>query len=120
MPKQEHGFLNSVGESFAFNASFPIDLSEQLLEGRPYGEVAFLSCKRIAASVLRIEVHDDRLICIKINIGSQTHRIVSCYLPYATNENYVYYVDYLAKIPLLMNNHPNESVIAIGDFNARP
>ena len=120
LPVQELGYLGTIDNDFSFFGSSPVDLSQQLLVGRPFGGVAFLYRKSLALYVTRIQTSDDRLICIDINVDSQNFRIINCYLPYDTNENDADYIGYLAKIHCLMDDHPNNCVISIGDFNAHP
>ena len=120
LPVQELNYLSHVDDNFSFYGTSPVDLSLQLLVGRPYGGVAFLYRKTLAASITRVPTSDDRLICVDINTNATTLRIINCYLPYDNSENDVEYVDYLAKIHCLMNDHPDNNVLTIGDFNAHP
>ena len=55
-----------------------------------------------------------------INIDDNVMRLINCYLPYDNGENDAEYIDYLAKIHDLMDDHPNNNVLVIGDFNAHP
>ena len=67
-----------------------------------------------------METSDSRLICIDLNIGDRNIRILNCYLPYDENDNIAEYVDYLAKIHCILEDHSNDYAITIGDFNAHP
>ena len=118
LPTQELGYLNSVDDNFSFYGTSPVDLTRQLLVGRPYGGVAFLFRKTLTPCIVRIETSDNRLICIDVKLQSCTLRVINCYLPYDDGTNDAEFVDYLAKIHCLMEDHPSNDVIVIGDFNA--
>ena len=120
LPVQELGYLGNIDENFSFYGSSPVDLSKELLRGRPFGGMAFLFKKSLVSSVTRVEANDERLLCIDVSINSQIFRIINCYLPYDNGVNFEEYIDYLGKIHCLMDTHPNNSVISIGDFNAHP
>lgn len=120
LPIQELNFLNTIDENFAFYGISPEDLSSQLLVGRPFGGVAFLDRKSLSGFVTRIETRYERLICINLDVNSVCLRIINCYLPYDNGENDADVVNYLAKIHCIMNDHPDNNVIAVGDYNAHP
>ena len=42
LPKQELSYLNKINDNFISLGSSPVDLSNKLLKGRPYGGLAFL------------------------------------------------------------------------------
>ena len=67
LPVQEMGYLGTIDKEFSFFGSSPVDLSKQLLVGRPFGGIAFLYRKNLAALITRNQTSDDRLICIDIN-----------------------------------------------------
>nr|XP_027209908.1 uncharacterized protein LOC113803337 [Penaeus vannamei] len=112
--------LATIDKDFTFYGTSPVDLSTQLLTGRPYGGVAFLYRKGLVSGVTRVETSDARLLCIDINIVGNTLRIINCYLPYNNGVNDAEYVHYLAKIHNLLDDHPNNNGIAVGDYNAHP
>jgi len=120
LPLQEQNFLATIDKDFTFYGTSPVDLSTQLLTGRPYGGVAFLYRKGLVSGVTRVETSDARLLCIDINIVGNTLRIINCYLPYDNGDNDAEYVHYLAKIHNLLDDHPNNNGIAVGDYNAHP
>jgi len=115
LPLQEQNFLATIDKDFTFYGTSPVDLSTQLLTGRPYGGVAFLYRKGLVSGVTRVETSDARLLCIDINIVGNTLRIINCYLPYDNGDNDAEYVHYLAKIHNLLDDHPNNNGIAVGD-----
>ena len=45
LPLQELNFLNTISKEFSFYATSPVDLSSQLLVGRPYGGEHFYFAK---------------------------------------------------------------------------
>ena len=120
LPIQELNFLNTINSEFTYYATSPVDLSSQLLIGRPYGGVAFLYRKSLASCVQRVETSDNRLICIDMNVGCNCIRIINCYLPYSDGQNDAEYIDYLTKLHCLISDHSNGNVFVIGDFNAHP
>ena len=120
LPVQEQNFLANVDSMFSFYGKSPVDLSQSLLYGRPFGGVAFLYNKTLSNVITRIETNDDRLICIDIDINGNVIRLINCYLPYDNGTNDADYINYLAKIHELMDSHPNNNVLAVGDFNAHP
>ena len=40
LPLQEQNYLASINKDFAFYGTSPVDLSKQLLAGRPFGGIA--------------------------------------------------------------------------------
>ena len=120
LPVQDLNYLSTIDTNFSFYGTSPVDLSQKVLEGRPYGGVAFLYRKELHTSISRIDTQDERLICIDINVSSMCLRIINCYLPHNTGNNVDDYIDYLTKLHNLMNDHPNNNVFVIGDFNAHP
>ena len=84
LPVQELGYLGTVNKNFSFYGSSKLDLSRELIRGRPYGGMAFLYNKSLADSVSRVETDDDRLLCIDVKIDSLSMRIISCYTYHIT------------------------------------
>ena len=120
LPVQDSNYLNTIDSEFAYYAVSPVDLSRQLLVGRPYGGVAFLFRKSLASCIQRVSTSSERIICIDIEIDGNCVRIINCYLPYSDGQNDAEYIDCLAKIQCLMSEQPNGNVFAVGDLNAHP
>ena len=113
LPMQESDFLNSLSNSHSFYASSPIDYRKQLLSGRPYSGLAFLFKKSVAPHIQYIETQDNRLLCIDVTLGTSSIRLINCYLPFNDGTNIDLYIDYLAKIHVLMDQHNNNFVFII-------
>lgn len=120
LPVQESDYLNTINSEFTYYALSPINLSSQLLTGRPYGGVAFLYRKKLASCIQRVDTSNDRIICIDMKLSDSCIRVINCYLPYSDRQNDEEYIDCLAKIHCLMTEHPNGQVFVVGDFNAHP
>ena len=46
LPVQELGYLGTVNQNFSFYGSSKLDLSRELIRGRPFGGMAFLYNKK--------------------------------------------------------------------------
>ena len=118
LPVQESDYLSSINSEFTYYAVSPVDLSNHLLTGRPFGGVAFLYRKNLASCIQRIDISNDRIICIDMKLDDNCIRVINCYLPYFNGYNDAEYIDCLAKIHCLITEHPNGNVLVVGDFNA--
>ena len=117
LPVQELDYLSTIDRNFSSYGTSPVDLSREVLKGRPYGGMALLYRKELHSSITRVATSDERLLCIDISVSSMNLRIINCYLPYDNNDNSDVY---LTKLHCLMNDQPNNNVFVIGDFNAHP
>lgn len=86
---------------------------------RPCG-ILFLCRKSLDNRERHIEASDARLLRLDINSGGSTPRVINWYLPYDNRHNDGEYAHYLAKIHKLLNDHPNNNAMVIGDYRAHP
>ena len=87
LPQQECHFLGSVHPNFNYVASSPVDLSQRLLRGRPYGGLASLFNEKIAPNIQVVPTSDERLLCIDIDFNDDCIRLINCYMPYYNGAN---------------------------------
>ena len=118
LPQQESDFLNNIHPNFTYVASSPVDLSQGILRGRPYGGLAFIFHENIASSIKVVPTGDDRILCIDINCYGSDIRIINCYMPFYDGSNNEVYLHLLGKINCVFKEHSNNHVSGLGDFNA--
>ena len=71
IPQQELEFFNNVHKDFISFSSSPVDLSKELLVGRPYGGLAILVRKDLAENVKVVDISDSRFMCIRIDMNNE-------------------------------------------------
>ena len=72
----------------------------------------------IIPNIKVVQTEDERLLCIDLSLEGKILRLINCYFPYYNGSNIDIYVNLLGKINCLFNEHENNHVIVMGDFNA--
>ena len=119
LPTQELDYLNNVSTSFCSISSSPVDLSEGILVGRPYGGLAILFKKSLASNIKVIESTSKRLLMVEIvNNDSSKILLVNCYLPYDNGiDSFELYINLLYEIQAVVTENNYIDVLMMGDFN---
>ena len=87
LPVQELSYLSLIDRNFSSYGSSPVDLSHQVLDGRPYGGVAIMYRKNLHPCISCVPTTNKRLISIDVSIDSICLRLINCYMPYDNGRN---------------------------------
>ena len=92
---------------------------ETLISGRPYDGCSFLIRKSIASNISYIDLHSNRVCCIKLIAENCTVYIFNVYFPCDTvsNDNLQEYNDVLSTISNCLSQYNVEHCVIAGDFN---
>jgi len=118
----ELGMLNDINSDFmAFGVS-AVNISEDILRGRPYGGTAILYNKSLASNITIVDCHVPRMCAIMIDTSSGPILLINVYMPtdLSDDDSYVEYIDMCTKIIAVFSSSNAVSFTAIGDFNCRP
>lgn len=116
--------LGQVHPDFDYHGLSAVDASEGTLKGRPYGGVAILWRRNMFPSVASIQCDSTRVVAVRISCGAgpatRAFIVMSIYMPCDVSENIPLFTECLGKISAVTSMSDVESVIALGDFNAKP
>lgn len=110
--------LNNVHEDFISFGVSAMDPTAGLTVGRPYGGVAVLWRKGLAARVRPLSYDDSRIIGLMCDLGGTQILFLGAYLPYESPQNFDEFVFYLAKVKEIIDEFPSPNVCVLGDLNA--
>ena len=110
--------LSTIHQDFYAKGISSVDLSQDVLRGRPHGGLAILWRKCIGHICKVINMHDSRLMGIEIANTQANIFVVNVYLPYCDKSNIDDYLFYLAKMDAIISECETPLVYFIGDFNA--
>ena len=116
---QDLPLLNSIHPDFLSYGLSAVDVSTDILVGRPYGGTAILYKKAIASSVQIVPSGESRITCIQVDTNFGILLLVNVYMPtnYGDSESLCSYVDCLAKLQALILETNATNVLIAGDFN---
>ena len=119
----ELGFLNDIHSEFTGYGCSAVDISSQILKGRPFGGVACLWRRNICCSVsLLRNFRDDRICGIEPRKANWSLYLLSVYLPtdYGDCQSYVSFLQCLGTLKVFVEAHGGDGICIVGDFNADP
>ncbi|XP_077290353.1 uncharacterized protein LOC143914136 [Arctopsyche grandis] len=111
-------YLRRFHPSFEGTGTSAVDSGNGPLVGRPYGGVGILYKKTF--TVTQIDLHNPRLLCIKIQQGDIELLIINVYMPTAKPENFEDFTTCLGIVNAAIEDHSRSNFIVMGDFNAHP
>lgn len=109
--------LNKFDVEFHGQGVSSIDHSQKLLKGRPHGGIAILWRKSLFKNC-NIEVHDKRVMSLKVQCNDVEYLFVNVYLPYCSDKNLDEYLFYLGKLKNIIDDASCQFVYLLGDYNA--
>ncbi|KAF9808552.1 hypothetical protein SFRURICE_002012 [Spodoptera frugiperda] len=113
-------FLSTVHEDFAYTGVSPMDTSNGVITGRPWGGVALLWNRKIFNNVSVVRCDNTRVCGIKVVIGQRSFLVFSVYMPTDNTVNLAEFTDCLATLSAVVASEGVECVYMLGDFNAHP
>jgi len=118
----ELGCLNNVHHDFLSKGYSAVDVSQDILIGRPYGGTAILYRRDLAGSIKIIETYDDRLTAVELltNVGSVL--VMSVYMPTDCGDSDCLekFTDVCARIVAIYAESAAVHLVVGGDYNCQP
>jgi len=118
----ELGLLSNAHSEYQYCGLSAVDISSDVLVGRPYGGTAILYRKSLANQIRILDSDESRLTGIQINTNSGLLLIGNVYMPtnYGDAASLELYCDCLAKIHAAIVDTDAVHTIIAGDFNCSP
>jgi len=115
----ELGILSDLHKDFYGFGYSAVDISSDILVGRPYSGTAILYRKHLAPSITFVVYSDSRLTALILPSTVGPILVCSVYVPTDCNDEYslVLYQDVCAKIQACFDDSDCVQVLIIGDFN---
>ena len=109
--------LNNCHDDYVGYGVSPVDSSDGIISGRPYGGVGFLWKCSLDQYITILDDCYDWLCGIRICSGNNEYYLLNVYLPYECDENRDTFNDYMTKIVIYVDTINSTCVTIIGDFN---
>ena len=113
--------LNNIHTDFIGTGRSAVDLSEDVLRGRPYGGTAILYNKMLSPYIKVVETFDPRLTAVKFNSCVGPVLLVCVYMPTDVGDHDCLecYIDACSRISALYSDPDIVHAIIGGDFNCQ-
>ena len=111
--------LNHMHRDFYGVGHSAVDVSKDILVGRPYGGTGILYRKYVAHCVSTVDTYDSRITAVTFNAVVGQISMMSVYIPtdYGTYDSYEQYADICLKIVALYEDSAAVNIVLCGDFN---
>ena len=118
----ELGVLNNSHDKFQSFGLSAVDISTDILVGRPFGGTAILYRKSLADQITIIASDESRITGIQLNTDSGPFLILNVYMPtnYGDESSLEMYRECLAKLHAAILDSDSLHTIIAGDFNCCP
>jgi len=115
----ELDLLNNVHCDFYSVGSSAVDISSDVLVGRPYGGTAILYRKSLANSIKFIDSVESRIIGAQFDTSIGPLLLLNVYMPsnYNDDGSLEMYIDCLSKLQALLVDSTAAHTLIVGDFN---
>jgi exonuclease III len=114
--------LNSMHDCFISVGNSAVNVTSNLLQGRPFGGTAILYRKELAKICKQLTIENDRMTAMLIDVDGGKLLLLNVYMPtnYNNDDSYEEYMMCCEMIKSLLVDPDIVSVIIAGDFNTRP
>ena len=112
--------FQTIDVNFTGRGTSAIDSGAELLEGRPYGGMAFLWRKDLANSIEYISYNDERLLGLAVKGADKQMLTLNVYMPTAGIDNRDLYQEYLGKVGAIVSDSKYHHTMITADWNAKP
>ena len=121
IPNDLH-LLNSAHVDFLSFGQSALDLSSDIILGRPYGGTAVLFNKCFAEKIKLVNTGESRITGINIDTSIGPLLILNVYMPtnYSDDASHEAYIDCLSKLHALILDSDAIHTLIVGDFNCSP
>ena len=111
--------LNNAHDKFQSYGLSAVDISVDILVGRPFGGTAILYRKSLADQISIIASDESRITGIQLNTDSGPFLLLNVYMPtnYGDESSLELYRDCLAKLHAVITDSDSLHTIVAGDFN---
>jgi len=118
----ELGLLNNTHDKFQSFGLSAVDISTDILVGRPFGGTAILYRKTLADQITIIPSDESRITGIQLNTDSGQFLLLNVYMPtnYGDEASLEMYRDCLTKLHAAVVDSDSLHTIIAGDFNCCP
>ena len=115
----ELDILSNIHVDFLSAVTSAVNISKNVLVGRPYGGTAILYNKKFASSVTVIDTLESRCTAIILHTNVGPVLLVNVYMPtdYGNFDSYEEYNELCAKITAMYNDANAVYLMVLGDFN---
>ena len=115
----ELNFLNSIHKDFLSIGLSAVDLTTDILVGRPYGGTAILFRNNIFSRCSVIESDSSRITGLEVNVGIGSVLILCVYMPcdYGDNDSLENYIECLCELHACIANSDAPHIVLAGNFN---
>lgn len=117
----ELGFLNSIDSKFLSHGVSAMDISTDVIKGRPFGGTAILFNRKFSNNVKFMTTNDSRVSAIEVFTSNGPLLLASVYLPvdYGDTESAENYTATCSVISALITEVEAAHVVICGDFNCQ-
>ena len=112
--------LSSIHPEFRAHGISAMDPGDGLLQGRPYGGVAFLWRKDLDLSLKVVKTDNNRVCAVRVSHSGSEILVICVYCPYFTPENTDEFIDTLGYIYSLITEYDICNTFVVGYFNSNP
>ena len=114
--------LNNAHSDFLSIGLSAVDISSDILTGRPYGGTAILYRKSLSQHIKIIDSDESRISGVRVNTDAGPLLLLNVYMPtnYGDAASLELYCDCLAKLHAVMVDSDTPHTIIAGDFNCSP
>jgi len=115
----ELGLLNNIHEDFLSFGVSAVDVSRDVLVGRPFGGTAILYRKMYANRLHLIQSNESRITSMQIDTNIGPLLLATVYMPtnYGDNDSMEQYIECLSKLEAIIIDTDAAHVLIAGDFN---
>ena len=115
----ELGLLNCIHDDFISYGLSAVDVSRDILVGRPYGGTAILYRKTYAEKLRVIHSNESRITSLLIDTNVGPLLLINVYMPtnYGDDDSLEKYIDCLSKLEAVIIDTDAAHVLIAGDFN---
>ena len=113
--------LNNIHPDFYGTGSSAVNISSDILIGRPYGGTAILYRKKLANSIKQIDSMESRATCLQIATDVGPVLLISVYMPtnYNDDQSLHAYIDMCSNLNAIIVETDAIQTIIAGDFNCQ-
>ena len=120
-PAFDLDILNNIHSSFLSTGKSAVDISTNVLVGRPYAGTAILFNRALSGFVTVVDTFDSRLTAVKFNSNVEPVLLVCVYLSCVASDQdcLEVYIDTCCKINSIYDDTDVVHAIIAGDFNCQ-
>lgn len=111
---------DSIHENFNSFSISAMEVTENIVVGRPKGGLTFLWHKSLDNSVAIINYNSDRILGLQVSLGNCAILFINVYMPWECHSNADHYDLLLGQLQSIIHDSSADHICIIGDLNAHP